>query len=394
MASFTLRRTRNAFVLVGVPAVGALLYYKERNRPKLPPTESYNLSEKTCVITGATSGIGLATAEKLVNKGCRSIVIGTRNLARGKMAAERIQKQYSLTTSSKTIQHGDLVEKREVNDDDTQIVDVLPLNLNDLSSVENFAEEVKRRYGEVGVDLLISSAAEIHSEPMTNCDNIDSMFCTNHLGMQQLITDIQPLLFQKRKKMSSQHNDSKEKETSDARVVIVGSRLENKGKIDPTIIEQSQGRYLRPATEKEGPSWKDPMQHYADTKLANQLLVTELSRQWKEGYDENKGSISIVSVSPGMVHTSLWRHFPLWYRYLTYPIRALALRDAEDAAEGVVFAATSPTVESGTFLSDGIQIEPSPLAQDATIAKQFVQVCESLLFKISERKGLNQQKKQ
>ena len=79
---------------------------------------------------------------------------------------------------------------------------------------------------------------------------------------------------------------------------------------------------------------------------------------------------------------------------MTYPIRALALRDAEDAAEGVVFAATSTTVESGTFLSDGIQIEPSPLAQDATIAKQFVQVCENLLSKISERKGLTQQKKQ
>ena len=59
-----------------------------------------------------------------------------------------------------------------------------------------------------------------------------------------------------------------------------------------------------------------------------------LIRPNSEGIDPVSSLCDISSVSsltPGMVHTGLWRHFPRWYQALTYPIRAVALRSADDA---------------------------------------------------------------
>lgn len=114
----------------------------------------------------------------------------------------------------------------------------------------------------------------------------------------------------------------------------------------------------------------------------------------------------MLAVTPGMVHTSLWRHFPLWcvpttprpsyssplaliltipgpcrYQILTYPIRAVALRSAEDAAQGVVYAAAAVEADgrSGAYLADGIEVEPSPAARDVQLAARLYAVCDQLI---------------
>jgi len=328
------------------------MYYKEKHRPNLPTTDvtSYRLSQKTCVITGATSGIGLATAKKLAEEGiCKLIVVGSRDLSRGAAAAKQITER---STKRMAMIDDDDDDDKMNNDTNAVVVEVLPLDLSDRDSVRQFVEEVSSRHDCV-VDILISCAAEIRNEPSLNSSGIDTMFATNHLGLQQLLVGMMPSL------------------AKDARVVIVSSRLESKGKIDPCVVEESEGQQLR----QGGSSWKDPMKHYADTKLANQLLVTELSRHWQKA----ESSITIVSVSPGMVHTKLWRYFPTWYQLATYPIRALALRDPEDAAKGVVFAAAANEVESGSFLADGKTIEPSKMGQDMALAQDLFKVCQKLL---------------
>ena len=82
-----------------------------------------------------------------------------------------------------------------------------------------------------------------------------------------------------------------------------------------------------------------------------------------------------------MVHTSLWRHFPAWYQALTYPVRAVALRSADEAAQGVVYASAAVQAEgkSGAYLSDGVEIEPSEGARDVKAAARLYQVCEELI---------------
>lgn len=208
----------------------------------------------------------------LAEKGCKTIILGSRDLSRGEAAATQVRK---LAKVPKT--------DDKINDENLN-VEVLSLDPSEKDGVKQFLKEVNLRHDVI--DIVISSAAEIQNKPRLNSRGIDEAFATNHLGLQQLLVGIKPSL------------------AKNSRVVVVGSRLESKGKIDPQTIEKSKGQQLRPG------GWKDPMKHHADAKLANQLLVTEFSRQWHGA----GSSVDIVSVSPGMVHTKLWRHFPIWYQ--------------------------------------------------------------------------------
>ena len=131
----------------------------------------------------------------------------------------------------------------------------------------------------------------------------------------------------------------------------------------------------RGAQLNAGYATRDAMMRYADTKRCNALLATALATRWQGQ------AVDVLSVTPGMVHTGLWRHFPRWYQALTYPIRAVALRSADDAAQGVVFAAAAAEADgkSGAYLSDGVAIEPSPGARDAETAKRLYEVCSELI---------------
>ena len=160
-----------------------------------------------------------------------------------------------------------------------------------------------------------------------------------------------------------------------SRVVIVGSKLERQGKLDVEVVRSSRGKSLRSGGRQlnQKPS---PVQHYSDTKLANSLLGTHLSSLFP--------SVTTVVVSPGMVNTGLWRNFSAPYRAVTYPLRALALRSPEDAAEGVFYAAAAAEVEeekgSGCiFLVDGVRGQQSEVAEDKVKAKELYEVCAELI---------------
>ena len=95
--------------------------------------------------------------------------------------------------------------------------------------------------------------------------------------------------------------------------------------------EVLEGEGARSETQEEegkqeaGKQGVSAMSHYADTKFCNLLLARELSRRWEQ-------RVAVFVVSPGMVDTNLWRHFPAWYRAITWPVRVTALRSTADAA--------------------------------------------------------------
>jgi hypothetical protein len=117
------------------------------------------------------------------------------------------------------------------------------------------------------------------------------------------------------------------------------------------------------------------MNRYADTKFCNLLLADELAaRRWA-------GRVAVLTVSPGMVDTGLWRHFPLWYQAVTWPVRATALRSVDDGAVGVVWAAAAHEAEglSGVLVADGVTVKVSEAARDAVTAKQLFATCERII---------------
>ncbi len=219
------------------------------------------------------------------------------------------------------------------------------LDLSDLSSVRKFAQSIEK------CDLLLLAAAEIDSTPgKLTKHGLDKMFATNHVGLQALLMELEY-----RKSIPS-------------RVVIVGSKLERNGVVDPAIIRDTAGAKLNDRVDSTR------VQHYSDTKFCNQLLVTALTRRWPE--------TKVFVVSPGMVDTGLWRNFPLWFQFVTWPLRKIALRTPEDAALGVVYACASNEAAfeaTGSLLVDGRVEEASTKSRDPQTAQELWKVVEELI---------------
>ena len=109
-----------------------------------PPDQS----GRTVVVTGATSGIGLATARALAAAGTR-VVLAVRDTAKGEGVAAAIA--------------GDTLVRR--------------LDLADLASIRRFAEEWSGP-----IDVLINNAGVSTARRRTTADGVELQFGTNHLG--------------------------------------------------------------------------------------------------------------------------------------------------------------------------------------------------------------------
>jgi NAD(P)-dependent dehydrogenase (short-subunit alcohol dehydrogenase family) len=109
---------------------------------------SPNLTGKTVVVTGANSGIGLATAKALAGYGAH-VVFAVRDTAKGRRATEAVP--------------GD--------------TEVRKLDLADLASIRRFATDWQGP-----IHLLINNAGVSAPELERTTDGFELMFGTNHLG--------------------------------------------------------------------------------------------------------------------------------------------------------------------------------------------------------------------
>lgn len=107
-----------------------------------------SLKGRTVIVTGANSGVGLATANALAVAGAH-VVLAVRDAQRGEEAAQAM----------------------------TGSTEVRRLDLADLSSVRAFAEDWT---GEV--NILINNAGVAGGRGMRTKDGFDMQFGTNHLG--------------------------------------------------------------------------------------------------------------------------------------------------------------------------------------------------------------------
>lgn len=111
---------------------------------------------KTCLVTGANSGIGLETARGLAQRGAR-VVLLCRDEARGRAALEQLR---SAT--------------------DSAALELVRLDLASLTSVRQAAEQVLERCPEIHV--LVNNAGLVLGERTETLDGFESTFAINHLG--------------------------------------------------------------------------------------------------------------------------------------------------------------------------------------------------------------------
>ena len=245
---------------------------------------------RLALVTGANSGLGLATVKALASRQA-TVILACRSNRKGQLALQQL------------------------HDQGLNGLELLELDLADLSSVRRAAENVRDRYGHL--DLLINNAGVMAPPRRTTVQGHELQFGVNHLGHQALTQALLPLM---------EHRP-------DARVVTVTSGAQYFGQIqwkDPNW-EQSYERYGA----------------YGQSKLANVMFALELDARLRQ----RQSTIRSLAAHPGLARTQLQ---PTAIASGGNRVEALAYRLMDplfqSAAMGALpqlHAATAPSAQGG-----------------------------------------------
>jgi dehydrogenase/reductase SDR family protein 13 len=267
------------------------------------------LADKTFVVTGASSGIGLVTARELARRGAR-VILATRSRAKTDPVIAEITRQTG-----------------------NSAVEVVELDLGDLARVRRSAEALAERAGPI--HGLINNAGIAGMRGATK-DGFELAFGTNHLGHYLFTRLLLPKL----------------RASAPARIVNVASGSHYQAKsIDWAALQQ-------PTKSITG------LPEYAVSKLANVLFAKELANQL-EGT-----SVTTYSLHPGTVATDVWRRVPAPIAWLA---KRFMLTVEQGAVSTLRCAtAPELASESGRYYTaDGQEKRPSRLAQDPALAREL-----------------------
>ena len=207
-----------------------------------------DLEGTTVVITGASSGIGAATARALAARGAK-LLLACRSEARTAPVLD------------------------ELAGAGTPALGVVPVDLGDLDSVRAAADAIAERLPRF--DVLINNAGLGAARGLT-ASGFELAFGTNHLGHFLLTTRLLDALG----------------DGAPRRVVTVASKSHYQAKgIDFDAVR-------RPTRSRTG------MPEYAMSKLANVLFSQELARR-VAGRD-----IRTYVLHPGVIASEIWRNVP------------------------------------------------------------------------------------
>jgi NAD(P)-dependent dehydrogenase (short-subunit alcohol dehydrogenase family) len=243
------------------------------------------MQDKVCLVTGANSGIGKATALALARKGA-TVVMVCRSRDRGEAA------RADITTRS-----------------GNESVDLLIADLSSQQATRQVAEEFCRRYERL--DALVNNAGAILGTRRVTEDGLEATFALNHLSYFLLTNLLIEVL----------------KASAPSRIVNVGSAAHERATIDFDDL-QSERRY-------------DCRRVYAVSKQANVLFTYELARRL-----EGTG-VTANCVHPGTVATNFNKEAVLWLRLAWTLLRPLLL-SPDQGAETVIYLASSPELEGMT----------------------------------------------
>ncbi len=278
------------------------------------------------VVTGANSGLGLIDSRELARAGAR-VVMACRNTQKGEDAARRI--------------------RGEVPSAD---VDVVALDLADLSSARAFASQIEGEYDHV--DLLINNAGVMAPPRRVTKDGFESQFGTNHLGHFALTGLLLGRLLA----------------APEPRVVTESSGAHRIGRINFDDL-QGERRYIR---------WLA----YGQSKLANLMFAFELQRRVTEAGT----SLRSMAAHPGYARTNLqFAAPPPHERALMAVTNLLLAQSGEMGALPTLYAATAPDLPGGSFIGpDGLAEQRGYPHVVSAAGKAYDEAAWRRLWEISE----------
>lgn len=285
---------------------------------------AYNLSGKTIVITGATSGIGLATAQALAARGAAVIGVG-RSAERCAEAKKAIQNAHPGAVAVFSI--ADLSSQQQVR----SLAQAIQAHADVLSNGK--------------IDVLINNAASVSTWFTATEDGYELQFAVNHLAPFLLTHLLLPSL----------------QAAPGARVLTVSSASHRGTKIRWDDVMMRRGYQTLSA--------------YKQSKLANVMFSYELNRRLGPG-----STVRAYAVDPGLVNTAIGeKGTARWMRWIWKMRRSGGVDPDRGAATAIYLASeTSLPHPDEVYWKDCRPVSPSAYAQRAEEAARLWELSEHL----------------
>jgi NAD(P)-dependent dehydrogenase (short-subunit alcohol dehydrogenase family) len=269
---------------------------------------SNELAGRSCIVTGANTGIGRVTALELARRGAR-VYLACRSEEKTKPAVDEIRASCGADAAH-----------------------FLALDLASLASVRSCAEEFLSR-GEP-LHILVNNAG-LAGQRGTTKDGFETTFGVNHLGHFLLTGLLMPRL----------------RAAAPARIVNVASRAHIRAKgIDFDALR-------RPTATVTG------FPEYCVSKLCN-VLFSRLHGERLSGT-----GITTYAVHPGVIASDIWRRVPPPFRWL---IKAFMKTNEEGAQTSVYCATSPDVAQhTGRYYADNQEKRVAKLALDDALATRL-----------------------
>ncbi len=276
------------------------------------------MQNKICMVTGATSGMGKATAVALAQMGA-TVILVARNQSKAEAVRDEIR-----------------VQSGNMN------VEVMLADLSSQQEIRALANNFRQKYQHLHV--LVNNAGGIFFQRETTLDGLEMTFAVDHLAYF-LLTDLLLDVL---------------KASAPARIINVSSNVERIGNINFDDLQHKK-RYISIGA-------------YAQAKLATMLFTYELARRVEET------GITVNAITPGPVATNFGKNgnslmntiFPLFFRFV---------RSAEEGAQTAVYLASSPIVSgvTGKAFYHRKELRSSRKSYNVALQKKVWQISEELI---------------
>ncbi|XP_043707160.1 short-chain dehydrogenase TIC 32 A, chloroplastic-like isoform X2 [Telopea speciosissima] len=317
----------------------AFFFRISRSYPRCSPRPTATSISKTiaptrplCIITGATSGLGAASAHALSREGFYVVLAG--------------RSSYLL---SKTVE-----EIRKQNAD--AHLKAFQIDLSCFQSIINFKNALEQWLSDSNmhpsVQVLINNAGIFATSCRFTNEGYDQMMGTNYIGAFALTNLLLPLL----------------------RSSPVPSRIVNVTSFTHRCVSGTQVDEETLAGKYFSRSKQYPCAHiYEYSKFCLLLFSYELHRRL---YLKDKSlNVSVFAVDPGVVETNIMREVPSFLSQLAFMVLRLLglLQSPENGVESIVDATLAPPESSGEYFfgGRGRTVNSSKLSYDRELAEKL-----------------------
>ncbi len=273
---------------------------------------------KTCIITGATSGVGLAAARRIAQGGANLILVN-RNPDKALKVKEEIQGEYGCK------------------------VDLFKADFSNLTQVRDTATQILDKHPRI--DVLVNNAGIHNNSRQLTQEGIEMVFCVNHLASFLLTR----LLLERIK------------ESAPSSILYVNSQGHRFGGLNLEDLNWEKRRY-------------SGYRSYGASKTAQLMTIWELA-------DQLRGTgVTVKAMHPGGVTTNIGMNNGFLYRnyqrYLIFPF----LSNPKISGEAIYYIIAAPEMEgvTGKYYNQTIEEKPALHSMDREIGKKLWKISEKL----------------